>query len=234
MNIKLDSYAYKARMLPVYIAISPMLLLLLALVPEAFKFQIGGAAAAFFVFLSFFLSQIGADFGKKLEKGLWHKWGGAPTTRFLRHGNSEFNEITRGLIHTKLRALGLHVPTPEEQDAAPDTADQYYGACVSEIIRHTRDVAKYPLVFKSLTEYGFRRNLLGLKCFGIPFALACFVCCSWLIYDFFIATKKVLALFYSPAVQAFLGFCSFGLVGLVKLMSAFLLIDMLVSSSKPL
>jgi len=33
------------------------------------------------------------------------------------------------------------------------------------------------LVFKGLTEYGFRRNLLGLKTIGLPVVILCFLLC---------------------------------------------------------
>ena len=83
-----------------------------------------------------------------------------------RHGNHEFNEVTRGRIHAKLRQLELHVPTREEQEQDQRAADTYYQSCTEDLIRRTRDSRKFPLVFKALTEYGFRRNLLGLKGFG--------------------------------------------------------------------
>ena len=87
MAIKFDTYSFRARVLPVYLTLAPVVLLVAAVVPDGLKFPIGGAAALVFAPISFFLGQVGADFGKRLEKGLWTKWGGPPTTRFLRHGN---------------------------------------------------------------------------------------------------------------------------------------------------
>ena len=75
--MKFDTYSFRARILPVYLTLAPVVLLLAALVPEGLKLPLGGTAALVFVPISFFLSQVGADFGKRLEKGLWSKWGGA-------------------------------------------------------------------------------------------------------------------------------------------------------------
>ena len=86
-----------------YLTLAPAVLLLTAVVPDGLKLTLGGAAAFVFVAISFLLSQIGADFGKHLERRLWHDWGGPPTTRFLQHGNQEFNEITRGRVHENLK-----------------------------------------------------------------------------------------------------------------------------------
>ena len=111
--------------------LAPAVLLLTALVPDGLKLPLGGAAALVFVPISFLLSQVGADFGKRLEKGLWRDWGGPPTTRFLRHGNHGFNEVTRGRVHEKLRELGLHVPTREEQAEDECAADKHYESIVA-------------------------------------------------------------------------------------------------------
>ena len=166
MEIKFDTYSFRARVLPVYLTLAPVVLLLVAVEPEGLRLLIGGAAALVFAPISFFLSQVGADFGKRLEKSLWTNWGGPPTTRFLRHGNHEFNEATRGRVHAKLCQLGLHVPTRTEQEHDQTAADTHYQSCTEDLIRRTRDAKEFPLVFKGLTEYGFRRNLLGLKVFG--------------------------------------------------------------------
>lgn len=185
MEVKFDTYSSRARVLPVYLTLAPAVLLLATIVPDGLKLPLGGAAALVFVPISFFLSQVGADFGKRLEERLWRKWGGPPTTRFLRHGSHEFNEVTRGRVHEKLRSLGLTVPTLEQHERDEHAADKHYESCTEELIRRTRDQKKYPLVFKGLVEYGFRRNLLGLKTFGVFLALgslagaACSTYASW-------------------------------------------------------
>lgn len=143
--------------------------------------------------MSFLLSQIGADFGKRLEARLWASWGGSPTTRFLRHGNYEFNEVTRGRIHGKLRQLGLHVPTSEEQEQNQRAADMHYQSCTEELIRRTRDIKRFPLVFKGLTEYGFRRNLLGLKVFGVFLTFLSTAGSAWATYTAWNATTELAA-----------------------------------------
>lgn len=167
----IDTYSYKARVLPVYLTLAPGVLLVAIFVPSGLKLPLGSAAALVFIPISVFLSQAGADFGKRLEKRLWLEWDGPPSTRFLRHGNIEFNEATRHRVHQELRALKLVVPNPEEQSTDRRTADTYFESCTEELIRRTRDRRKFPLVFKGLTDYGLRRNLLGLKPFGVTIAL---------------------------------------------------------------
>jgi len=50
-------------------------------------------------------------------------------------------------------------------------ADEIYGICSTFLRNNTRDVRKFPLIFKELCSYGFRRNLWGLKSIGISVSL---------------------------------------------------------------
>lgn len=181
MTKLLDPYSWCARAFPMYLAIMPIACALASILPHGLKLTVSGSVALVFAPLAFVMRQIGADFGKRLEKRLWQRWGGPPTTRFLRHRNNEFNEITRQRIHEKLRKFGLHVPTKEEEETDPVRADVHYEACVEELIRITRDRKDFPLVFENLADYGFRRNLLGLKPLGLLIAVVSFLLCLYLV-----------------------------------------------------
>lgn len=178
MKSILDHYSLRARAFPVYVTISPAALTLAAILPDGLNLPLGSGATIVFLPLSFLLGQVGADYGKRLEKRLWRQWGGAPTTRFLRHSNHEFNSRTRGRIHDKLRSLGLPVPSKDEEDNDAQAADTCYESCTEELIRRTRDHVRFPLVFKGLTEYGVRRNLLGLKPLGLLIIVVSFLLCA--------------------------------------------------------
>ena len=110
-----------------------------ATLPEGLNLPLAGASAIVFLPLSYFMSQVASDFGKRLEPALWDSWGGPPTTRFLRHDNEEFNPVTRARVHAQLWALGLRVPTVEEEKADRPRALQLYASTVDELCRLTRD-----------------------------------------------------------------------------------------------
>lgn len=59
------------------------------------------------------------------------------------------------------------MPTQKEEKEDPSGTDGHYEVCTFEIIRRTRDVESFPLLFQSLVSYGLQRNLLGLKWVGI-------------------------------------------------------------------
>lgn len=212
MQIKFDSYTWRARVLPVYLTIAPVVLVIAATLPEGLKLLLAGASAVVFVPLSYFLSQVGSDFGKQLEPALWKSWGGPPTTRFLRHDNDEFNPATRERVHERLRSLGLDSPTADQEKADEPRALELYASAVDELRRLTRDTARFPLVYKGNAEYGFRRNMLGLKPFGVTLTLVAIAGTGWaLLHEWRVAS--VLA--QVPAVISLLtaGFLLAWLVG---------------------
>ena len=176
-GLGLNPYFAYARAFPVYITIVPVALVLFSILPEGIDWQLGGVASFVLLPLSYLCKQIGGDFGKKRESALWNKWGGSPTTRFLRHDNTEFNQIIRNRIHDKLRSLGFYIPSQEEQEQNPQAADTYYESCVYEVRRLTRDRERFPRIFEELRDYGFRRNIFALKPYGLTLAaLSCLVC----------------------------------------------------------
>lgn len=171
MGFQMDTYNITARAFPVYLTVSPITLALISVLPEGFDWTLGGLASFVFLPISYLCGQIGGDLGKKLEIPLWQRWDGPPTTRYLRHENTEFNAITRNKIHDHLRSVGLVIPTFEKQQNNPQESDKYFESCVDYLISQTRDSKRFPLVFMGLKQYGFRRNLLGLKPIGISLTI---------------------------------------------------------------
>ena len=182
MGSRLDRYSTLAEAVPVFLTVLPVTLFIAVILPEGLSLKglfMKGAPFLVVVSGSFLASHIGADFGKRLEKKLWAQWGGPPTTRFLRHKSGEYNEVALIYLHGSLRKLGLNVPTLEEQIEAPVYADTCYEACTLELLRLTRDKTSFPLVYKRLIDYGFRRNVLGMKWFGVIASLATSSLCAW-------------------------------------------------------
>ena len=103
-------------------------------------------------------------------------------TQALQLSLSEFNSKTRDRIHTKLRSLGLYIPSQDEQNQNPQRADNSYESCVDELRRRTRDSKRFPRVFQELKNYGFRRNIFALKPYGITLTSLSFLICLIMIY----------------------------------------------------
>ena len=204
MDIKFDGYTWRARVLPAYLVAAPAVLAIAATLPEGLVLPLSSASAIVFVPLSYFMSQVASDFGKSLEPRLWRSWDGPPTTRFLRHDNDEFNPATRERVHERLRALGLEIPTADQEQADRARALELYASAVDELRRLTRATEHFPLLYKCNTEYGFRRNLLGLKKIGLSVAGVALGASGWALLHGWNAESVALPV---PAVTALLSGC---------------------------
>jgi hypothetical protein len=174
---ELDKYTIKARLYPSFIVLLPIYILCLFYVTDIQKYYHYLTAIISAGLFTFLLSQLGRDMGKKKEPILFKHWGGKPTTLILRHRNNYLDNITKERYH-KLLALSivdLIIPSFKEEQINPTYADKVYESCVKFLISKTRDTKKYSLLFKENINYGFRRNLWGMKFLAICILLICLV-----------------------------------------------------------
>lgn len=147
------------------------------------------------------LAQIARDRGRRKQAELWVSWGGPPTTSQLRFRGTK-NETHFLTVRAQLEQLfGDALPTEEEEAKDPAGADQRYEAVVARLREATRDTKRFPLVLAENINYGFRRNLWGLKPIGVTLAIVA-AACSWAL--FFMAIALPLAnlreLFLNPDI----------------------------------
>jgi hypothetical protein len=123
--------------------------------------QLGAAGVVILV------DQLGRDGGRRLQPALWDSWGGPPTTAALRHRDTA-NPVLLARQHERIAAIaGNALPTADEEQADPAGADHAYAAAIAVLIARTRGRRKdYPLIFTENCNYGFRRNMLGLRPWG--------------------------------------------------------------------
>jgi hypothetical protein len=173
--IKLDRYTIMARVIPAGIVALPVAGVAYTWAPFALTWAKGSAAAAALGAAAYTLSHVTRDAGKRLEERLLVKWGGWPSTAVLRHRDSTFDEISKARFHRRLVDLGAakQMPTKEEENADPVAADAAYSAAATWLRAKTRDTKKFPLVFEENINYGFLRNLLGSKWYGLCVAGLC-------------------------------------------------------------
>jgi hypothetical protein len=118
------------------------------------------------------LAQLARDRGKELQASLFAEWGGTPTTVRLRHRDLTINPITKARYHNKASSL-LGVPFPSDSEELEDAkrADDLYEAFGDCLRDHTRDSSQFPLVLEENINFGFRRNMLGLRFIGLLLAV---------------------------------------------------------------
>jgi hypothetical protein len=162
---KLDEYAVKARVFPAFLALLPLGICASQFI--GFGSAVVAACSAFggTALLSFVLAQWSRDAGKLRERDLYERWGGKPTTAYLRHRDKTVSPMLKQRRHQRLQRLApdLVLPSVCAEAENPGEADDCYEAATKVLIQRTRDKEKYQVLFQELIDYGFRRNTWGLK-----------------------------------------------------------------------
>lgn len=170
-----DTYTFQARLRPGLLVVLPVGLALVAWFPDKFLGWTLTVSVATTCGLTALVAQIARDQGKRKEPKLFDLWGGSPTTRRLRHRHTTLDWISLARCHSALEtALGLPAPTPNEELADPATADALYEAFVRHSRNATRDTKNHRLVFAENVNYGFRRNVWGMRPAGITLACSAY------------------------------------------------------------
>jgi len=208
IRIFFDPYDRKARLAPALLAI---------LVP-AIAFSIVSPAFIkhlnwlFSITVAFggliFLSSVARDLGKKKQAHLFQQWGGSPTTLMLMHSTTDLDPITLNRYHTTIEnnISRFKFLTKSQESTDMDSARARCESAIKWLLEASRNPKKYPLVFAENINYGFRRNLLGIKSLAIAFCILTFACLlsdAWLVTHgcVFLAPRR----FWMGAGISFLG-----------------------------
>lgn len=179
-----DTYSLNARVKPALFMVFPVVITIFVWFEESRTW--GGAIVTFIVsfgVISFVANQMSTR-GNILQEKLFLKWGGAPTTIIMRHSDNRLDKYTKERYMKKLDALIPNfIPITNEQETInPSDADEMYRTATNFLREKTRDVKKYPLVFKENISYGFSRNTRSVKVLGILFNVAALVTSSYLVW----------------------------------------------------
>lgn len=169
-----DGYNRQARVYPALITLFPPLLMLIAWFPEivtsnlaATLVTVAASCGLFYALASFSRTQ-----GKRTERRLLKDWGGWPTTHWLRHRDGHLTPETKrryqSFLSDRLPSLEMPDAVLEERDMAG--ADRVYASAVEWLKEQCRG-DQFSMVEKENAEYGFRRNLRGMKPYGLASVL---------------------------------------------------------------
>ncbi|WP_460077482.1 hypothetical protein [Streptomyces variabilis] len=168
-----DAYSRRARLRPLLITSLPMALLLGAGLP-ALPRSSWLWGLILFSGLPFCADQLGRSRGKRLEEALFASWGGKPTVQLLRwRGPTDRSRLT--YFHETVQRItgpSLRLPTEAEEQFDPQAADRVYDAAGLVLRSRARGLPGCALVMEQNCEYGFRRNALGLRPYGLATAVA--------------------------------------------------------------
>lgn len=177
-----DAYSRKARLYPgllVVLPVLPYLLLQLPILPAADQRPSWFSLLWPVVItagLPFLLTNVVRSRGKSAQKRLLIVWDGFPTTQALRHRDPGSPQ-RREHRHRRLeKLLSVDLPTAAEEAQDPAAADGRYDLAVDQLITRVRAQGEnFPLVQEENAQYGFRRNLLGVKSYALAVLTVCLV-----------------------------------------------------------
>ena len=170
-----DPYDRQARLYPALLALLPVLSLVAVLYTSNISVLTRVVGIAVSCGGLFLLTNICREMGKHLEKKLYREWGGKPSTQLLRHRNGVLDSITKQRYHAFLAAkICATFPDAETEKSDPAKADEVYQSGALWLLDRTRpdDGKKFNLLFRGNLAYGFRRNALSIKPFGLIVAVS--------------------------------------------------------------
>lgn len=176
-----DSYTIKARLAPALIVLLPIGMAIGSWLPpnqELLGLLSTGTGTLALLAL---LSQLARRPGKALQEKLYDMWGGMPSVLMLsfRHTTLPHETLRRYHERLNLRVSGISLPLSEEDETKNyDRALKEYRAASDWLLNATRDKEEFRLVFAENVNYGYCRNLLGLKPHGLITWSIGFVACG--------------------------------------------------------
>lgn len=156
-----DSYTVRARLAPCLIATLPLAAAVLPYYDESYGW--GFFSLVFIqVSIAILVAQFSRDAGKKIEKDLFTDE--KPHIRFLRFRDSQYPFEKKQKIHEILLYCCPSIQVSAEfEKSNPEQADRVYSLWCDWLKQHVRKKESFYLVQEENINYGFRRNLYGLK-----------------------------------------------------------------------
>ena len=178
----MDRYDRNARLNPALLAVLPAFLFVFFWFPEVWT--IFGAIAAFVVAsgVLFASTRFVRRLGYGVERKLGERVGRLHTARLLSLADDRLSASMKTRCRAYIEAKsGVPLPSKEQEENDPNSADEERLVAVKWLLQHTRPWAAATLLLEENISYGFARNLLGLKPFGLLISGLVFVGSAWLL-----------------------------------------------------
>lgn len=165
-----NKYELMARVFPSIILLCPLILSIIIWYPQLLSLESSFLFLFMFFVFTFLVAKVARHQGYKKERELLNKWGGFPTERFLSYSDDTIDEITKVRYRINLgNASSIYLPSEEEEvDNGYEFYKSTYRSAIKWLIEKTR---KNDILLQDNINYGFCRNLLGLKNLGIMICL---------------------------------------------------------------
>jgi hypothetical protein len=175
-----DRYERKARLLPGLLLAAVPALTTLAVLQEFTAWYTAASSAVGVEFLAaILLGHLARARGRRAEDHLWRSWGGPPTTRWLRPSDQSCSDQQktkwRGAIK---RITGLSLPASIPQGGSQDGVDLQIADATRQLRYALRGRPEAAILATHNEDYGFARNLCGVRWYWVILSLACLAGCG--------------------------------------------------------
>jgi hypothetical protein len=165
-----NPYDRRAKLYPMVLTLLPLAFGIAAWSPPEYHLQGVFGSTIVAIAVSSFLTQLARDQGKRKEPSLFRMWGGRPSDRALSYTAGVFSPITLARRHRVLSAIDSTLKFPdsaEAEAASPNDWAPSYAAATELLLARTRDHSAFSLLLAHNIDYGYRRNLWGMKPAGV-------------------------------------------------------------------
>jgi hypothetical protein len=168
-----DRYERKARLLPaLLVALAPASTAATAVHDLVTWYTALGAGLGVELVLGFGLSLVARAAGRRVEDSLWETWGGPPTTRWLRPSDTTCSDQQKTRWRAAIKQMtGLTLPATMTSSRTPEDVDRLIRDATKQLRYAIRERPEARMVAVHNEDYGFARNLLGLRWWWIGLAV---------------------------------------------------------------
>lgn len=167
----MDLYNLKARVFPAVIVSLPLAVAMNLLLPTEVVAMAWIGTGVVWAATSYLIAQVVRERGLAIQERLFREWGGEPTTtmlRFLPGGGTKVKARRESLSRLFPE---LRWPSLEEETSNPLAFQATAERAIALFKEKTEGQGRFELLLQENTDYGFRRNLFGLKSVAIWFAI---------------------------------------------------------------
>ncbi|WP_437230190.1 hypothetical protein SH661x_001830 [Planctomicrobium sp. SH661] len=170
-----DRYERKARLLPgLLLAVGPALTAGAILQEVAQWYTAAGAAVGLEFLAAIVFGHYARARGRAIEEPLWATWGGPPTTRWLRPTDSTCSDQQKSKWRGAIRRLtGMTIPASIPEGADATSIDQSIQEATRQLRYAVRGKPHAAIVQSHNEDYGFARNLLGVRWLWVMLSVLC-------------------------------------------------------------
>lgn len=196
-----DRYERKARLLPgLLVAAGPALTAGALLHELSVWYAAAGAAVGVEFLAAIVLGHYARARGRALEDSLWASWGGPPTTRWLRPNDTSSSDQQKSKWRGAIKRLtGMTVPASVPEGGTDASVDQAIAEATRQLRYVLRNKQNAAILQSHNEDYGFARNLYGVRFIWVALAALCVAACG---VAFALGMKPYAALAISVATLA--------------------------------